>query len=85
VTAGLKTMYYQRQPTYPSIWSSDAIDIPDKYIGLLVKRAVTYCAIDMNGGINESWAKQMELDLASVRQAGESEMLNKIKNTNQSS
>lgn len=82
VTNGTKTIYYQRQPDYPTNYNdSEYIDLADKYAGLLVKRITTYCKISITGGFDLDWSKALEADLMLTKSTLESEMMNRLQTT----
>lgn len=80
---GVVTMYYQRQPDYPSTDADYAstsvfVDLADKWIPLLVKRIYTYCILQTENDIPKNLAQEMALDYQSISNYAGAELQNKM-------
>lgn len=82
-SAGTKTMYYQRQPSYPTDagYTNDTtmVDLADKWIPLLIKRIYTYMLLQTEPDIPKNLAQEMSLDYQLISAFGGSEVANKDK------
>ena len=77
-TAGVKTIYYQRSPQMPSYFDeTEYVDLPDKYIPLLISRMVTYMMFSTSQAPPISQATQSDATQVSV--ASTSEMVDRKK------
>lgn len=81
---GTKTVIYQRQPRYPTLYDdTEYPDIADKYIPLLVKRIYTYIILQKESDIPKNLAQEMQLDYASIAAYAGVELSNRNKGNTQ--
>jgi hypothetical protein len=76
----VKTMYYQRQPNYPTNFSdSEYVDLADKHIPLLIKRIYTLLILQVENDIPHNLAQEMQLDYAAISNYAQAEIANRVK------
>jgi hypothetical protein len=80
VSPGTKTMYYQRQPSYPvNFDDNDFVDLPDKHIPLLLKRIYTFLILQTENDVPHNLAQEMQLDYAAISNMAQAEIQNRFK------
>ena len=78
ISPGTKTMWYQRQPSYPvNFDDTEYVDIADKWIPLLLKRIYTLMILQSENDIPKNLHEEMQLDYAQISAVLASEMQNK--------
>jgi hypothetical protein len=84
VTGGTKTMWYQRQPNYPTLYDdTEYVDLADKWIPLLVKRIYTYILLQTEPDIPKNLAQEMQMDYQLISGFKQAEVENKLKEPKQ--
>jgi len=79
-SGGTYTLYYHRQPTYPTNYdNTEYVDLADKWIPLLVKRIYTFCILQTEDDIPKNLAQEMQLDYQQISGFTTSEIANKMK------
>jgi hypothetical protein len=79
-SGGTYTLYYHRQPTYPTNYdNTEYVDLADKWIPLLVKRIYTFCILQTENDIPKNLAQEMQLDYQQISGFTTSEIANKMK------
>lgn len=75
---GTKTMWYQRQPSYPvNFDDNEYVDIADKWVPLLLKRIYTLMILQSENDIPKNLHEEMQLDYAQINAVLASEAQNK--------
>jgi len=84
ITAGNKTMWYQRQPNYPTAFDdTEYVDLADKWIPLLIKRIYTFLILQVENDIPKNLAQEMQLDYQQISGFVGAELQNKTKDGKQ--
>lgn len=84
VTAGAKTMWYQRQPNYPTNWDdTEYVDIADKWVPLLIKRIYTFLILQTENDVPHNLAQEMQLDYQQISGFTTAEIANRSKSDKQ--
>ena len=72
------TVYYLRQPKIDNLnYETDYVDLPDKYVPLLVKRIYSYCLLQIQGDIPTNFSNEMASDYRQIAEFLNAEMLNR--------
>jgi hypothetical protein len=80
ITAGTKTMWYQRQPNYPTLFDdTEYVDLADKWIPLLIKRIYTFLILQTENDIPKNLAQEMQLDYQQISGYTTAEISNRTK------
>jgi len=78
VTAGTKTVIYQRQPDYPVLYDdNESVDLADKHVPLLAKRIYTYLVLQTESDVPKNLSQEMQMDYAQISAFAQSELQNK--------
>ena len=78
ISPGTKTVIYQRQPSYPTLYdATEYVDIADKYVPLLVKRIYTYLILQTEVDVPKNLAQEMQTDYAQIAAFAGSELANR--------
>jgi hypothetical protein len=84
VTPGTKTMWYQRQPNFPTAWDdTEFVDLADKWIPLLIRKIYTYILLQTEPDIPKNIAQEMQLDYQLITGFKQAEIENKTKDPKQ--
>jgi hypothetical protein len=80
-TASTAGLFYQRQPNYPTNWTSDYVDLADRWVPLLIKRIHTLMILQTEADIPRNLHQEMALDYESIGAYAQAEVLNKRRDT----
>lgn len=83
LTQGNKIMWYQRQPNYPTNWTTDAVDLADKWMPLLIKRIYSYIVIQNTSDIPNNLYQDMQNDYQQIAAYVDAEFANTLKDGKQ--
>lgn len=80
ITAGTKTVIYQRQPDYPVNYDdTENVDLADKFVPLFAKRIYTYLILQTENDIPKNIAQEMQTDYQQIMAYAGAELANKNK------
>ena len=84
ITAGTKTMWYQRQPNYPTAFDdTEYVDLADKWIPLLIQKIYVYMILQSENDIPKNVEQEMQLAYQQITGFTQAEVQNKMKESQQ--